>query len=302
MTKAVLFIIVLALNFPFTIEAQENRIEGFDIQGHRGFRGLYPENSIPGFLKAVDIGVTTLEMDVVITKDNQVILSHEPFISAQICLDKEGNEFSENGQEKLNIYEMTYDEVKEYDCGSKPHPYFPEQKKMNVFKPLLSEVIDLVENYTASRNLEPVFYNIETKTTEEGDHIYHPEPSEFVLLLMEELSHFDIENRVIIQSFDSRTLEVVKADYPDYKTALLIDQNQKPGQELSKLGFMPDILSPHYSLVNLGLMAEMKSSNIQVIPWTVNEEKDMQKMIEYGVKSIITDYPDRLFNLLDEQN
>ncbi|MEX0811497.1 MAG: glycerophosphodiester phosphodiesterase [Chitinophagales bacterium] len=300
MLKPVLIFLLLSLTIPLISLAQERPPEKFDVQGHRGCRGLYPENSIPGFIHAVDLGVTTLEIDVVITKDNKVILSHEPYMSPQICLDREGNELPEDSREKLNIYEMNYDEIREYDCGSKPHPQFSEQKKVKVHKPLLSEVIDEVENYTKANKLEPVFYNIETKTTEEGDHIYHPEPSEFVDLLIDELNHHGIEDRVIIQSFDPRTLEVVKVDYPNYKTALLLGQNQKLGEQLKILGSMPDILSPHYSLVNQGLMAEMNSRNIQVVPWTVNEQKDMLQMIEHGIKAIITDYPDRLLKLLEE--
>ena len=119
----------------------------FDIQGHRGCRGLLPENSIVAMKKAVDLGVTTLELDVVISADHQVLLSHEPFLSHEICLDSNGNEIYENNEKSYNLYKMNYDEIRKCDCGSKIHPRFLSQEKVKTYKPLLSEMIDSVENY-----------------------------------------------------------------------------------------------------------------------------------------------------------
>ena len=139
-------------------------IPKFDIQGHRGARGLKPENSIPAFLTALDSGVTTLEMDVVITQDRQVVVSHEPWMSAAICRDTAGNPFKEKVEKKYNIYKMKYEQVKQFDCGSKGNEKFPEQEKMKVFKPLLSDVIIAVENYIKNHSRFEVDYNIEIKS------------------------------------------------------------------------------------------------------------------------------------------
>src|SRR5690349_18285871 len=108
-----------------SMSASAQYIPKFDVQGHRGARGLYPENTIPAFIAALDSGVTTIEMDVVITKDKQVVVSHEPWMSSAICLDSSGNEFSSKDEKKFNIYELTYDEVKLFDCGSKVNEKFP---------------------------------------------------------------------------------------------------------------------------------------------------------------------------------
>ena len=120
-------IIFVMLNAVHNAVAQY--IPKFDIQGHRGARGLEPENTIPAFILALDSGVTTLELDVVITKDKQVVVSHEPWISSSICLDTAGNAIPEKDEKKLNIYQMTYDQVAKYDCGSKGNDKFPQQEK-----------------------------------------------------------------------------------------------------------------------------------------------------------------------------
>src|SRR5580765_1503590 len=133
----------------------------FDVEGHRGCRGLMPENTIPAMLKAIDLGVTTLEMDVVITKDNKVVVSHEPWFETEITTKPDGSFVNPVEAMQLNIYQMSYDEVLKYDVGMKPHPRFPQQQKMKVVKPLLSDLIDSVEAYLVKKNLPKVRYNIE---------------------------------------------------------------------------------------------------------------------------------------------
>src|SRR5258706_7278665 len=121
--------------------------EGFDKQGHRGCRGLLPENTIPAMLKALDLGVTTLEMDVVITKDKKVVLSHEQWFSEEITTKPDGTYMRPREERKFNIYWMTYEDVKTFDVGMKPHPRFPQQQKIKVVKPLLSDLVDSVNHY-----------------------------------------------------------------------------------------------------------------------------------------------------------
>ena len=99
-----------------------------DIQGHRGCRGLLPENTIPAFLKAIELGATTLELDVVISKDKQVVVSHDPYLSHMICLNAKGEAISEEEEKEYNLYKMSYAEIAQCDCGSQPHPGFPEQE------------------------------------------------------------------------------------------------------------------------------------------------------------------------------
>lgn len=274
--------------------------DSLDIQGHRGCRGLLPENTIPAFLKAVELGVTTLELDVVISQDKQVVVSHEPFLSHVICRGPEGEIIEEEDEKGYNLYEMPYSEIAQCDCGSQPHPQFPEQQNFPAYKPLLSEVIDTVEQFIASNGYEPVYYNIETKSTEAGDSIFHPKPAEFTDLLLSVLHEKDLQQRVVIQSFDVRTLQEVKKKKPELKLALLIGNTDSPKHNLDKLGFTPAIYSPYYKLVDADLMKLAKRQKMQIIPWTVNESEDIKKMLEMGVEGIISDYPNRVIDLVRE--
>ena len=289
--------LIVASTFLYSCSTEESN-EPFDIQGHRGCRGLYPENTIKGFLKAVDLGVTTLEMDVVISKDKKVLLSHEPFLSQEICYDSIGAEIPDSMAFAYNLYQMTYEEISKCDCGSKPHGRFPDQVNIVSHKPLLKDVIREVEAYIKENNLDPVNYNIETKSTPDGDNKYHPEPKEFVDLLMDVVNVCGIKHRLIIQSFDTRTLHYVMEEYPNTTIALLIEDDPDFRHNLDKFGSIPDIYSPNYFLVDKKLMEFAKENDMKVIPWTANDRTSMGELLGLGVDGIITDYPDQLVDIL----
>lgn len=292
--KFLILSITFLLSISMTVLAQtSSKPNLFDKQGHRGCRGLYPENSIPGFIKAIDLGVTTLEMDVVITKDNQVVLSHEPFFNHEITTLPNGETILESDERAFNIYKMPYLEVMKYDVGSKVHPRFPQQQKIKVHKPLLSEVINSVEVYATKNHKQALFYNIETKIQPQTDGLFHPEPKEFVDLLMAVILQKNIQDRVIIQSFDIRSLQYLHQKYPTIKTALLVESFDKKSfeKQIEELGFSPTIYSPAQELVDLNLVQECKSKNIKLIPWTVNDLETIQKLVTMGVDGIISDYP-----------
>lgn len=262
----------------------------FDLQGHRGARGLYPENSIEGFLAATDLMVNTLEMDVVISADKKVVVSHEPWISSTICWGLDDKPVPEG--KELNIYKMNYDEITNYNCGSEAHPDFPLQVKMPTFKPLLSEVVTEVDNLINELEIEPVKYNIEIKSTPEGDNIYHPEPKEFCQLVYDQLLASSIKELTTIQSFDVRALRQMKDIDGSIPVALLVYETNGFENDLEKLGFTPEVYSPYYKLVDQALVNNCKENDIKLIPWTVNDEEEMQALLDLGVDGIITDYPD----------
>lgn len=291
--KRVLFIIIaMALACNTSIM----RVKNLDIEGHRGCRGLMPENTIPAMIKAIDIGVTTLEMDVSISRDKQVFISHEPFFNHEISTKPDGTLVTEAEEKNLNMYQLDYEEISKWDVGMRPHPRFPNQQKIKVHKPLLGDLIDSVENYIKQKNLKPVFYNIETKSLPEGDSIYHPLPDEFVDLLMKVIIDKKIEDKVIIQSFDFRTLQIIHQKYPGIKTAALIEEGifTPAEKQIEKLGFIPTIYSPHYLLVSRAMIKYCKENNIKLIPWTVNDINTATQLINMGVDGIISDYPDRM--------
>jgi glycerophosphoryl diester phosphodiesterase len=248
-------------------------------------------------LKAIDLGVTTLEMDVVITKDKKVILSHDQWFSKDITTKPDGTFMGEREERKFNINWMTYAETQTFDVGMKPHPRFPQQQKIKVTKPLLSDVVDSVNKAMMTRKRPPLFYNIETKTNPEFDGVFHPKPEEFVELLMAVIKEKGIEDYCIIQSFDFRTLEYLHKHYPHMKTAMLIEDFNKTTleEQIKAIGFTPTIYSPAYQIVTDDLIKRCHAKNMKIIPWTVDDKPTIDKMKAMGVDGLISDYPN-LFN------
>ncbi|GAB3537777.1 glycerophosphodiester phosphodiesterase family protein [Pontibacter brevis] len=265
-----------------------------DVQGHRGARGLMPENTIPAMKKALDLGVTTLELDVCISKDKLPLVSHEPFFSATITLTPDGKPIPESAEKTYNLYALDYEEIRKYDVGSKPHPDFPMQQKMVVYKPLLSELIDSVERYAASRNMPAPRYNLEIKASPEGDMVYHPEPEEFVALVMQVVAEKELKDRVLLQSFDPRILEELHRKHPDVPVAFLVSNVKGLEGNLQRLSFLPAVYSPYHKLVNRRMVEACHKKGLKIIPWTVNTKARMNQLIRMGVDGIITDYPDRV--------
>lgn len=289
--RNLLFLLVL---WSFMAEAQSTvYLPKFDVQGHRGCRGLRPENTIPAFLLALDSGVTTLEMDVVITRDRQVVVSHEPWMSGSICRDPEGKEIANKDSLRHNIFRLTYAEVQAYDCGSKGNERFPEQMKMPAYKPSLRDVIVAVENHIKNHTRYEVDYNIEIKSDPRGDDIFHPKPEEFSKLVYDLLDAYLPLNRVVIQSFDFRVLKYWHATYPTIRLAALVENKKGMEANLKSLGFTPSVYSPHYSFVTPEVVKRSRELKMRLIPWTVNDEREMLSLKGMGVDGFITDYPDR---------
>lgn len=291
------FFLILLLFNATAVSAQSSTpsrlrpLPAFDFEGHRGARGLLPENTIPSFLKALEFGVTTLEMDVVITKDHQVALSHEPYLSSEICSKPDGAPISPSEEKAFNIYQMTFAELSRYDCGKRGHRRFPEQTPQPATKPLLRDVIAAAERYCDEHNLPRVFYNIETKSTPEGDGVFHPYPAEFARLVYEEVKRNGVLDRTIFQSFDERSLEALRVLDDDLYLCLLVENREGLEKNLARLSFAPQIYSPYYKLVTPELVSETRRRGMKLIVWTVNALDEMKRLKAMGVDGIITDYP-----------
>jgi glycerophosphoryl diester phosphodiesterase len=270
----------------------------FDWQGHRGARGLLPENTIPAFRKALDLGVTTLELDVVVSKDKQVVVSHEPFFSADICTDPAGTPIAKGDEKSRNLYTYTYAEIQAYDCGSRGNPRFPEQQQQKVHKPLLAEVIRSMEAYRQEKKLPPFGYNIEIKSTPGGDNVYHPGVAEFSDLVYGVISEQLSPDRFTLQCFDFRVLRYWHEKYPAVTLVALVENVRGVEKNLADLGFTPAVYSPYYQLLTgKAAVDKIHGLGMKVIPWTVNNPDDMRRLKAWGVDGIITDYPDRIKGL-----
>jgi len=274
--------------------------KAFDLQGHRGARGLYPENTIPAFLYALDLGVTTLEMDVVINAEGSVVLSHEPWMSADICSHPDGRKVKKREEKDLKIYKMSDAEVAAFDCGSRGHSGFRRQKAMRVSKPMLRDVFDAVSLRSAEIDREPVLFNIEIKSRPERDDVFHPPVDQYARALYDVVKQSGVLNRTSIQSFDPRALEAAHKIDPDISLVLLVENRSSIQKNLAHLSFKPDIYSPDYKRVKLKTVEFAHAQGIRVIPWTVNTEKVMRKLLALGVDGLITDYPEMGISVLAE--
>jgi len=279
----------------------KQKIKLIDVQGHRGCRGLLPENTIIAFRKALELGVTTLEMDLVISKDKQVVVSHEPFFNHEISTAPDNKVITEENHLEHNIYNLTYNEIKSYDVGLKTHNRFPEQLNQKASKPLLKDVIELAETLSKEIDRPAPYYNVEIKRKPEADNLYHPNADEFAGLVVKTIQDSGVKNRIYIQSFDVESLQVTQKLDLEIKLVLLIENSHSPESNLLKLGFTPDVYSPYYKLVNNELVDYCKKEGMKLIPWTVNKVEDMDAMLNIGVDGIITDYPDRLLKRINKQ-
>ena len=270
--------------------------ENFDFQGHRGARGLMPENSIQGFIEAMQYeGLTTLEMDVVVTADHQVLVSHEPWFNPVICRERTGAELTEKDVARRPIYRMTYIEIQKYDCGGKGHPDFPNQKKRVTAKPSLEQVFNITKQRIlpgAARKAPR--YNIEAKCKPEWDDSLTPPPAVFAEILAEEIFKAGLQNQVTVQSFDPRFLVEFRKIAPAVPVALLVEDDRPLDEHLKTLGFVPNVYSPDHRLVNPELVKKCREKKMKIIPWTVNSVAEANRLIRMGVDGLISDYPNML--------
>ncbi|RPD50579.1 glycerophosphodiester phosphodiesterase [Paracnuella aquatica] len=268
-----------------------------DLQGHRGARGLLPENTIPSMLRAIDLGATTLELDVVISGDKQVVVSHDHYFHEHITTAPDGSTFDRATATRHLLYQIPYDSIRKYDVGLKPHPSFPQQEKMAVYKPLLSELLQACEQHAKTKG-KSVRYNIEIKSSASGDGTRHPAPPEFVTLVLDVLRQQKLMDHAYIQSFDVRPLQYLHQQHPGVTVSYLVEASKEPMEsQLSKLGFVPSIYSPHFSIVTKELVQQVHAKGMKIVPWTVNELAQMQQLVDAGVDGIISDYPN-LFSQL----
>jgi glycerophosphoryl diester phosphodiesterase len=294
----------------------------FDLQGHRGARGLMPENTLPAFATALAVGVTTLEFDLAMTRDGVLVVHHDERLNPDITR-RDGGFLSERGPA---IYAVTLDELRRYDVGRlKPDtPYarrFASQTPVDGTSiPTLAEVFDLV----AAAGVDHIRFNIETKITPtSGADV--PPPDVFAEAVGRAIAERGWTARATVQSFDWRTLLVLREKFPAIERVCLTSETTdedtigrgKPGASPWTAGLDVDdyggstprlvaaagcsVWSPYVRDLTPERITEAKALDLKVIPWTVNEPSDMARMIELGVDGLISDYPDRLRAVLVEK-
>jgi glycerophosphoryl diester phosphodiesterase len=268
-----------------------------NIIGHRGFRGLYPENTLIAFTEAIKIGVDAIELDIVMSADGKIVVSHEPFMSQITCLKPNGSELTAQEDQQFNLYKMSYEEIKQFDCGLKKNPKFPEQNSIAAYKPLLSETIEVCDTFAASQNTS-IDYIIEIKSDADLYGTFYPNPPEYVTAIFKVLDVYSICDRVILKSFDVTILNEIKRQRPSQKTSLLINREESIKEKLKQLDFTPETLGVYFKLLSEDIVMYYKNKGVLINAWTVNNTKKIQEVIALNVDGVITDYPDRALNLI----
>jgi len=253
----------------------------FEIQAHRGARAFYPENTLQAFCKAADLGCRVIELDLIVSKDHRIIVSHDPWVPS-----------TPDAPPRRYLYSMHYDEIAGFDCGE-PSPDFPFQSRIRAVRPTLREVFCTVEEHLSriGRPSEMV-YNLEVKSWPELDGVAHPDPASYAALVIKEIAGSGLENRVRLQSFDDRILTEAKSMMPGLCYGLLVEDTAVLDSFPARPGYVPEYVNPQLSLVDEMLLARLHGYGAMVVVWTVNRTEDMLRMKRLGADGLITDHPE----------
>lgn len=285
MKKIVFFLMLLAL-------ASCRPKPAIDVQAHRGGAGLMPENTIAAMKNALDLGVNTLEFDLHLSADGQVVVSHDSYFHERYSTRPDGSLVQEEDSREF-LYTMPYDSIAKYDVGLRPVDRWPGQVKMAAVKPLASELIDFAESYAK----KPVNYNIEIKSWPgEGEGTLWPEYRVFCDTCIPLLLSKQLGDRLTVQSFDVRALNYMHAKWPELILSYLTEDYDGGDIEtlLGRLDFVPRWWSPESSVVTRENVTWCHEHGIGVVPWTVDDPAEMRRLVDCGVEAIISNYPDIL--------
>lgn len=255
-----------------------------------------PENTIEAMKHCLDMGVNTLEMDFVLSGDGKVVVSHENYFHHRYTTRPDGS-LVQKGDPKEYLYKMTYDQIAKYDVGLRPTETWPDKACMPAVKPLAEDLIAFVENYTKENGLSPVRYNIEIKSSQaDGQSINWANYDKLADAIMRLLVKFHLDDRLVVQCFDVRTLNYIQPKYPEINFSYLISNKTELDFDgyMALLKFTPKWLSPHHELVNEELIAKCREKGMKIVPWTVDKPEDIKRMIDLKVDAIISNYPDRV--------
>lgn len=315
-----------------TIYAKVN-YDVFDLEAHRGGRDIRPENTLYSYAYAIELGATSIECDMQLTKDGQIVMSHNPILNSDITRDENGNYIENN---KYDIRLMTVDELKKFDvgvmdpnCGEYYDLHGKTQFTYDAKIPTLEELMQLIQSY-GDKN---IVLNIETKSYPDpasAGYKNNADPKKFVEVFNNIVKKYDMEDRVVLQSFDWQTLIEMKKLNPNISTSALWQEQPSWGRDSESLrryekkkspwlggldikdyqgnpvkaahAIGADIISPYYTEISKQDVDEAHSLGMKVVPWTVNNEKDMNMLLDMGVDGIISDKPWLLKQVLEKRN
>jgi glycerophosphoryl diester phosphodiesterase len=249
----------------------------FVVHGHRGSPALRPENTIPAFQEAIRGGADYIELDVAVTRDNVLVISHDPVINTNLCSGPEG---------KRPVHELTLEQVRQYDCGSFPSKAFPRQTAVPGTRiPTLDEVFELAKT-------SAIKFNIEIKSSPNWNG-WAPPPEEFSRMVVDAIRRNKLEKRVLVQSFDFRVVKAVVAMAPEMDVAALYGPGDRTFVDVAQETGVK-VVTPLHTLVTAEKLKAAHDARIRVIPWTVDKPDVWDRLIDLGVDGIITNDPGAL--------
>ena len=275
-----------------TVVAACDKKPEIDVQAHRGGAGLYPENTKSAMKNALDLDVNTLEFDLQLSQDGQVVVSHDNYFHPRYATRPDGTLIQEEDPKEY-LYLMPYDSIVKYDVGLRPVDRWPGQQKVAEVKPLASDLIDFTESYAK----KPVNYNIEIKSWPgAGEGILWPDYKTFCNACVPLLLSKNLGDRLIVQCFDTRALNYRHEKWPELTLSYLTEAYDGGNIEqlLKNLTFVPEWWSPESSVVTPENVAWCHAHGIGVVPWTVDDPAEMTRLVDCGVEAIISNYPDIL--------
>lgn len=260
------------------------------IHGHRGCAGPFPANTLPAFLEAVSIGCPWIELDVVITGDGQVLVSHEPWMDHRTCTRPGGRAIGQEEGRSINLFHLPLAEIQRYGCI--PEGSLPEGGlSRDWYKPTLSEVVQAVDAAPRAPGGMPIAFNVEIKSEPAWYGTFQPSPEKLARMVVEQLARLDLLGRCLVQCFDPAVLVAAHRLMPLLPLALLVENGGPPKANLAPLDFTPAYYSAAYGLIHQGLVHDLHRQGIGVLAWTVNDPAEMLRLLDLGVDGLITDQP-----------
>ncbi len=266
-------VLMASLLFSFLAGATEH--PKILVHGHRGARARLPENTLPAFEYAIEQGVDALEMDMAVTKDNVIVISHDPILHGPVCT---------GPKESAVIHQLTLAEVRQWDCGAVQNPRFVTQRTIpGTRMPTLDDVFHLAPRGSFA-------YNIETKSFPDHPE-FTPPPDEFARMVLAKIREYKLEKRIILQSFDFRTLVAMRKLAPDIRLSALTETDPRDFTAIVKEAGNAEIISPEVKLVTPAKVAAAHAAGLQVVPWTADTSQEWDMLIAAKVDAIISDDP-----------
>jgi glycerophosphoryl diester phosphodiesterase len=253
------------------------------IFGHRGCRGILPENTLESFNKALEYEIDGIEWDVVVNKDKQLVISHEEYMDKNYCLDPKGNVIKD--EKSHSIYRMTQEEIELYDCGTKEYSKFPQQQHFKAHKPLVQEAFDKIDFKG-----KIILFEIKSEKKLYGKE--QPYPEEYVDLILNEVKNFEYKSQIIFMSFDPKILELLNTKAAEFNLVYLHEGiGISPKKMLSQLNFKPYALGIYSKFITSKTVLKAHRQEVKVFAWTVNKDNEFNRLLETKLDGIITDFP-----------